>query len=165
MGTLWPWRDAHGQQQYSNRLWHSSDDWLVLILDGWRKAGRVHGFMLLLPYHLYASAEIEIHQTRRPFSSLQLSSCPACVPLQPQLWVLGWQKLNPTWCFCRCSPSTPIGPFPADPSLQEGISIRRTASRCMLFVFRTILFFSQFGSKSHPHFSNYPVLLAFRFTA
>ena len=30
MGTLWPWWYAHGQQQYSNRLWHSSNDWLVL---------------------------------------------------------------------------------------------------------------------------------------
>lgn len=30
MGKLWPWRDAHGRQPYSNRLLHSKDDLLIL---------------------------------------------------------------------------------------------------------------------------------------
>lgn len=29
IGKLLPWRAAHGQQQYSNRLWHLNDDWMV----------------------------------------------------------------------------------------------------------------------------------------
>ena len=78
-----------GQQQYLNRLRHSSDDWLVLTgpkcakevfpiplhqrhQPGLLKQGRfgpwIHavGIKFWL-YHLYASAEIEIHQTRLGF--------------------------------------------------------------------------------------------------
>ena len=92
-GRLKPWRDAHGQQQYSNRLWHSSDDWLVLTSSKWAKKtlstplhhrhqpgmltqGRLGPWIHAVgakfwPYHLYASAKInKINQTRLRFSSL-----------------------------------------------------------------------------------------------
>ena len=128
MGTLWPWMDAHGQQQYSNRLWHSSDDWLVLTgpkcakktfphhyttatsLDCWHKAGWVHGFMLLAPNsdpdHLYASTEFEIHQTRLSFfqfSTVQFWWAHAHCSLS--FLFLADRSGTRRMVFCCCSPS------------------------------------------------------------
>ena len=113
-------RDAHGLQQYSSSLWHSSNDWLVLTgpkcakkisptpfphrhqpgLLKWGTLGPwIHAVAAkLCPYHLYASAEINILQTTLRFSGFQLSTAVgtsvSLCPLQPRLSVLGWQKWN-----------------------------------------------------------------------
>ena len=42
---------------------------------------------------------------------------------------------------------------------------RVSDDECQMFVIFFSPFLSQFGSQLHPHFSNYPVLLAFRFIA
>lgn len=116
---LWPWKDAHGQQQYKKRLWHSSDDKLVMTGPKCAKKSfptpwhHLHQLRLLTqsrfgpwiyavgvkfwPYHLCTSAEIEILQPGYIFPKY-LFNCSVFVSLCPlQLSVFGRQKLNPMW--------------------------------------------------------------------
>ena len=66
-------RRKHSPQYYPN----------TTSLDYWRKAGWVNGFLLLMPILSLpsaASAEIQIHQARLSFSSLQPSTSGEPVP-------------------------------------------------------------------------------------
>ena len=57
------------------------------------------------PYHLYFSVEIEIHQTRLNFSSLQLSSFGEPVPTAASAFCSWLTEVEPNVVFCCCSPS------------------------------------------------------------
>jgi len=95
MGTWCPLMDGHGQKQCSSRLWHLNDAQLSLrglsvprkhpphhyntttSLHSGNKAWWIHVLILFTKFWLYhqnVSAEIETHQTRQHFSSLQLSN-------------------------------------------------------------------------------------------
>lgn len=116
LGKMWLRKHAHGQQQYLNRLWHSSDDWLLKHakqtfptaihhphqpglytqgrLDWWI---RVIGAMFW-SHHLCALADIhQIHQTRLVVPVLNSAVLVSLCPLQPQLVILGWKKWHPMW--------------------------------------------------------------------
>ena len=126
----WPWRHAHGQQQYSKRLWHSHNDWLALtgpkcarktfptLLHHFRqpgllKQGRlgpyIHAFGTKFRlYHLYASAEI-YHLTRLCFSCPQLSGFGEPVSAAVSAFCSWMTEEEPDMVFCCCSPSKPVG--------------------------------------------------------
>ena len=98
------------------------------ILGCWHKAGWVHGFMLLALNSnrtIWASAEIELHQTRQCFYSPRVSSFG-----EPE-----WSSELP-YAFCQLEP---VWPFSVDLSHQQGASVHRTATHWLFFDLRTIL--------------------------
>lgn len=113
MSKLWQWRDARGQEQYSNSLWNSSDDWLVLMAPKCAtpshhlhqpghliQAGWVHGFMLLVLNSDLICVPQHKSRSKRAGYVFPVCTYPMFVslyPLQPHLSVLGWQNWNPTW--------------------------------------------------------------------
>lgn len=121
MDTLWQWRNAHGQQQHSYGLWHSTEDWLIELivkksfptalhyLDhlGLFKKGRLGSWIRAFGIQFSRnSAEIKFFQTRLHFSSLKMSSLGKSSPTAasavcPWLTVV---ELNVV--FCCCSPTT-----------------------------------------------------------
>lgn len=118
MGKLWPIRGARDLQQFSDRLWLSSNDWHVLR--GW-SVPRRHS-----PLHCtsstilaYRQREVWVHRLMllgsysRNQTNLDLPvyNCPVLVSLCSVLSVLGWLKWNPSWSFAvvfsvpKCFPS------------------------------------------------------------
>lgn len=130
MSNSCPWSDAHGQQQYSNRLLYLTDDWLALMatncakkhsphkyatstsLDSWHKEGLGPWILAasakFWPYHLCDSAKIKIHQTRLHISSLRLFSFGEPVPTTAWTFYFWLIEEEPNMVFCCCNHSSHV---------------------------------------------------------
>lgn len=106
--SLCPWRDAH---QYSNLVWHSNDNWLILTgLKGSKKTfptppactvdSKVGSTWRCCCQILTQPSVLLRNRDSSDQTVFPVFNCPVVVslcPLQRQLSVLGWQKWNPRW--------------------------------------------------------------------
>lgn len=104
ISKLWPWRDVHGQQRYSNQRWHLSDDLSILMCLKFPQEDISH---TITPYpswwwrchHMRAPAETEIHQTRLHFLPQHCCWIKACLAptIMPRLKSLRSYIVFPFW--------------------------------------------------------------------